>query len=190
MSKKQIKRIAIMGAGCVFLLFAGIIYSFIFNDNRFVKEMNMSEYVFSIKDVPMLAIGVLIAVYVIYIVIICMKTKAALKKTSAKNYTRKISPFLGIFGFFGFLGLGGFWTYKESGIIFPFIFFIFFGFFGFFFEGKLSHTLEDELFRENKRKAEIKAYKTGFMRLFFFLAVICYIGMKEKSEGEIYGSRF
>ena len=39
------------------------------------------------------------------------------------------------------------------------VFFIFFGFFSFFFEGKLSHILEDELFQENKRKAQLEAYK-------------------------------
>ena len=67
---------------------------------------------------------------------------------------------------FGFLGFGGFWTYYKFGEIFPFAFFIFFGFFSFFFEGKLSHILEDELFQENKRKAQLEAYKIGFKLLF------------------------
>lgn len=67
---------------------------------------------------------------------------------------------------FGFLGFGGFWTYYKFGEIFPFTFFIFFGFFSFFFEGKLSHILEDELFQENKRKAQLEAYKIGFKLLF------------------------
>ena len=39
-------------------------------DGRWVKNMDMSEYVFSYKDIPMLVIGALIALYAIYIVII------------------------------------------------------------------------------------------------------------------------
>ena len=41
-----------------------------------------------------------------------------------------------------------------------------------FFEGKLSHTLEDELFQENKRRAELKAYKTGFVLLFVVIWLV------------------
>ncbi len=51
---------------------------------------------------------------------------------------------------------------------------MYFGFFGFFFEGKLSHTLEDELFQENRRKAQLSAYKIGFKLLF---VVIWLMGM-------------
>ena len=126
MTKKQMKQVIFMGVGCVILLIAGIIYSLLFNDARWVKNMDMSNYVFSIKDIPMLIVG--------------------------------------------------FWTYFEYGKIYPFVFFIFFGFFGFFFEGKLSHTLEDELFLENKRKAEINAYKVGFKLLFIVIWLMA-IGM-------------
>lgn len=91
-----------------------------------------------------------------------------------RSYSRTISPHFGWFGFFGFLGFGGFWTYAAFDKIFPFIFFVFFGFFGFFFEGKLSHTLEDELFQENRRRAELKAYRIGFALLF---VVIWLMGM-------------
>jgi hypothetical protein len=54
--------------------------------------------------------------------------------------------------------------------------FIFFGFFSFFFEGKLSHILEDELFQENKRKAQLEAYKIGFKLLFVVIWLMA-IGM-------------
>ena len=57
-----------------------------------------------------------------------------------------------------------------------FAFFIFFGFFSFFFEGKLSHILEDELFQENKRKAQLEAYKIGFKLLFVVIWLMA-IGM-------------
>ena len=85
------------------------------------------------------------------------------QKTAGKNDIQE--QFL-LTGDFGFLGFGGFWTYYKFGEIFPFAFFIFFGFFSFFFEGKLSHILEDELFQENKRKAQLEAYKIGFKLLF------------------------
>lgn len=132
-------------------LIAGIIYSILFNDARWVKNMDMSTYVFSMKDIPMLAIGVLIAVYVLYLAVIFCK-HAFSKKRKNKTYSRTVSPYLGLCGVFGFLGFSGFWTYYEFGKIYPFVFFIFFGFFGFFFEGKLSHTLEDELFWKTKEK--------------------------------------
>ena len=114
MSKKQIKKIIFMGVGCALLLIVGTIYSLLYNNGRWVKNMDMSEYVFSYKD--------------------------------------------------------------KFGEIFPFAFFIFFGFFSFFFEGKLSHILEDELFQENKRKAQLEAYKIGFKLLFVVIWLMA-IGM-------------
>ncbi len=168
MTKKQMKQLIFMGIGCVILLIAGIIYSLLFNDARWVKNMDMSDYAFSIKDIPMLIVGALIAIYVLYVTVIFFKN-AFSKNFKDKNYSRTVSPYWGLCGIFGFLGFGGFWTYFEYGEIYPFVFFIFFGFFGFFFEGKLSHTLEDELFLENKRKAEIKAYKVGFKLLFIVI---------------------
>lgn len=175
MSKKQIKRIIFMGLGCAVLLIAAVIYSLLYNEGRWVKEMDMSTYVFSPKDIPMLAAGVLIAVYAVYILVLCVRN-AFSKKYPDKKYSRTISPGWGFCGIFGFLGFGGFWTYDKYGEIFPFVFFLFFGFFGLFFEGKLSHTLEDELFQENRRKAQLKAYKTGF-RLLFIVIWLMGLGM-------------
>ena len=168
MSKKQIKRIIFMGLGCATLLIAAVIYSLLYNEGRWVKETDMSTYVFTPKDIPMLAVGVLIVAYAVYILVLCIRN-AFSKKYPDKKYSRTISPLWGFCGIFGFLGFGGFWTYDKYGEIFPFVFFLFFGFFGFFFEGKLSHTLEDELFQENKRKAQLKAYKTGFSLLFIVI---------------------
>ena len=175
MSKKQIKKILFMGVGCALLLIVGTIYSLLYNNGRWVKNMDMSEYVFSYKDIPMLVIGALIALYAIYIVIICFKNVFS-KNSREKRYSRTISPYWGFCGMFGFLGFGGFWTYYKFGEIFPFTFFIFFGFFSFFFEGKLSHILEDELFQENKRKAQLEAYKIGFKLLFVVIWLMA-IGM-------------
>ena len=69
MTKKQMKQVIFMGVGCVILLIAGIIYSLLFNDARWVKNMDMSNYVFSIKDIPMLIVGALIAIYVLYVTV-------------------------------------------------------------------------------------------------------------------------
>ena len=156
MSKKQIKKIIFMGVGCALLLIVGTIYSLLYNDGRWVKNMDMSEYVFSYKDIPMLVIGALIALYAIYIIIICFKN-VFLKNSREKRYSRTISPYWGFCGMFGFLGFGGFWTYYK-------------------FEGKLSHILEDELFQENKRKAQLEAYKIGFKLLFVVIWLMA-IGM-------------
>ena len=149
MSKKQIKKIIFMGVGCALLLIVGTIYSLLYNDGRWVKNMDMSEYVFSYKDIPMLVIGALIALYAIYIVIICFKNVFS-KNSREKRYSRTISPYWGFCGMFGF--------------------------FSFFFEGKLSHILEDELFQENKRKAQLEAYKIGFKLLFVVIWLMA-IGM-------------
>lgn len=73
------------------------------------------------------------------------------KNVLKTNRTRKISPKLGFFGFFGFLGFMGDWGRL-----------VFLGFFGFFFEGKMSDTLMDERYRENKVKAQLMALKAAF----------------------------
>ena len=83
-----------------------------------------------------------------------------------KNRTRKLNPklgFLGFFGFLGFLDLPGSWLR-----------FLFFGFFVFFYEGKMSDTLMDERFRENKNKAQFMALKISFAVIiiaFLFLSL-------------------
>ena len=61
MSGKQLKRTLLMGAGCAVFLLAGIVYSLLYNDGRWVMEMNLEEYVFSAKDIPMLAAGMPVA---------------------------------------------------------------------------------------------------------------------------------
>lgn len=168
MSKKQIKTIVITGLVWVLCLIAGIVYSLLYNERRWITEMKLNDYVFSVKDIPMLAVGVLIALWVLYVVVVTFKTvfKALFPQDNpTPSYTRKIPSFLGMFGMCGFLGFLGFWTYSEYGVITPFLFFALFGLFGLFYEGKLSHTLEDELFQQNKTRADLKSYKTGFILL-------------------------
>lgn len=81
-----------------------------------------------------------------------------LKKTD-KGKTRKLNPKLGFLGVLGFAGFLGIWSYQAGNEVFPFIFF---GFFGFFFEGKMSNTLMDERYVENRMKAQLQAYRIGF----------------------------
>ena len=168
MSRKQLKRTLLMGAGCAVFLLAGIVYSLLYNDGRWVREMDLEEHVFSAKNIPMLAAGMLVALYAVYIaVVIYRKALKGLftQKSLHQNYTRRVPPFLGVFGIFGLLGLSGFWTCHAHGIVSPFLLFALFGLFGLFFEGKLSHSLEDELFQQNKARADLKVYKTGFLLL-------------------------
>ena len=111
MSKKQIKTIIITGIVWVLCLIAGITYSLLYNEGRWVKEMSLNDYVFSVKDIPMLAVGVLIALWVLYVVIVTFKTvfkPFSSQDNSTPTYTRKIPPVLCVFGICGFLGFLGF----------------------------------------------------------------------------------
>lgn len=173
MNAKQKKKVILLGVILVMASILAIIHSLLFNEGRFIWKMDMSKYIFSVKDIPMLMILLLIFIYVIYIIVILVRNILS-NKSSEEHYSRKLSPRLGICGVFGFAGFAGFWTYQVQGNIFPFMFFIFFGFFGFFFEGKLSHTLKDELYLENRRRASLKAYQIGFSLLFL---VIWLVGM-------------
>ena len=80
----------------------------------------------------------------------------------SNKITRKVNPKFGYLGILGFMGCLGIWSYQINKDVFPFIFFAFFGFFGFFFEGKMSNTLMDERYIENKKNAQLQAYRIGF----------------------------
>lgn len=177
--KKTIRRLILGAVVTIALLLLGVALSLSFNDGRWVYNMDLSTYSFQPKDLFMLIPGALIFCYVIYFLIAIWRHVVRLMfhpepSEDGRHYSRTVSPKFGWCGFLGFLGFAGFWTYANSGEITPFIFFICFGCFGFFFEGKLSHTLEDELFQENRRRAELKAYRIGFALLF---VVIWLMGM-------------
>ena len=82
------------------------------------------------------------------------------------NRTRKLNPKLGFLGFFGFLG------FLDLDLPGSWIRFIFFGFFGFFYEGKMSDTLVDERFQENKNKAQLMALKIAFAVIIIALLLL------------------
>ena len=78
--------------------------------------------------------------------------------------TRGLNPIFGFLGFLGFTAfIGGSWSR-----------FVFLGFFGFFYESKMSDTLIDERYRENKNKAQLMALKAAsavMLAALFFLPV-------------------
>lgn len=158
MKKSKWKVIVIPGIICVLILIVSVWYSVKFNESRLVVPMDFKTYEFIPKDLPMICSIVLLNIYIFYFLIYTgragMRPKGTLLKT---NKTRRLNPKLGFLGFFGFLGfldldLPGFWLR-----------FIFFGFFGFFYEGKMSDTLMDERFRENKNRAQLMALKIAFV---------------------------
>lgn len=104
---------------------------------------------------------------------------------SNKKETRKLNPRLGILGILGFAGLAGIWTYQVNGVVFPFIFFAFFGFFGFFFEGKMSNTLMDERYVENRCNAELRAYRIGLIVSFISLIACSWDWFLSSNEAKL-----
>lgn len=158
MKKSKWKAIVIPGVICGLVLIISVWYSVKFNESRLVVKTDPETYQFSPKDLPMICSIVLTIAYIWYLLIYLGKTSIQQKKPIFKtNRTRRLNPKLGFLGFFGFLGfldldLPGFWLR-----------FIFFGFFGFFYEGKMSDTLMDERFRENKNRAQLMALKIAFV---------------------------
>lgn len=171
MSRKQIKRILVAGTILIVLLCAAGTYSLLFNEGRLIYPTDLRHYVFSVRDLPMLIVGALLLIYILYLSVFFVRL-ALQSPPAARTYTRRLPPAMGLIGFAGFAGFLGFWTYSRNGVIFPFIFFVFFGFFGFFFEGKLSHTLEDEMFVQNRQRAELVALRTGFVLLGLMLWLV------------------
>lgn len=158
------------GVLCAALTGAAVWYDLTYNGGRLVYPMD--SYAFRTTDMPMLLALALDALYVLCLFALLLGGILAQRKQIAEtNRTRKLSPKLGLLGILGFFGFAGFWSYGALGDLTPFAFFAFLGFFGFFFEGKMSNTLMDERFRENAVKAELKAYRVGFVMIFLLLIV-------------------
>lgn len=158
------------GAACAALTGAAAWYDLTYNGGRLVYPMD--SYAFRSTDIPMLLALVLDGMYILYLVALCISAGFAQReRIETTNRTRKLSPKLGLLGFLGFVGFAGVWSYGALGDLTPFAFFAFFGFFGFFYEGKMSNTLMDERFKENAAKAELKAYRVGFVIIFLLLIV-------------------
>ncbi|MBD5508498.1 MAG: DUF3796 domain-containing protein [Lachnospiraceae bacterium] len=163
MKRNKAKEIIIPGILCMIFLAASIWYSVRYNESRLIVPTDLETYQFSPKDIPMICSIILTIVYGYYLLVCLGKTSIQQKKNILKtNRTRKLNAKLGFLGFFGFLGfIGGGWFR-----------FVFFGFFGFFYEGKMSNTLMDERFRENKKKAQLMALKAAFAVIIFAFILI------------------
>lgn len=160
MKKFNWKLTLILGVIVVLFLAAAGWHSVTFNDWRLVAPMEFEAYEFRSADLPMLAAIILVNLYVLYLAVLLIVTVIAGKRRLAEaKTTRKLNPKLGLLGFAGFFGCLGFWTYSAFHQVYPFIFFSFFGFFGFFYEGKMSGTLMDERFEENRIRAESAAHR-------------------------------
>ncbi len=169
------------GILCMLIGLISVWYAVTFNDSRLVAPMDFKNYVFDIRDLPMIVSVFLTCIYLVTLFVMLF-IRAGKKQSQAEEtaITRKINPRLGFLGILGFLGFAGFWTYPVDGTIFPFAFFLFFGFFGFYYEGRMSGTFMDERFRENIARAKLKAYRITFGVMLVALVILC--------QGKLFGN--
>ena len=152
------------------LQFAAVFYASVYNEGRLVKPMDFSTYQFQTNDLPMIIATACFVIYMFYFIFSMIISSFKVNKVNKeKNKTRSLNPKFGWFGFFGFFGFFGIMTYMVQRTVWPFMFFVFFGFFGFFYEAKLSNTLIDERFKEEKTRADLSALKTGSFPLLLSL---------------------
>ncbi len=169
------------GVVCVLSVFFSLWYAIAFNDSRLVVPLDFKNYVFEIRDLPMIVSVSLACIYLVALfVMLFIHAGKKQRQAEETGITRKINPKLGCLGVLGFLGFAGFWTYSVDGTVFPFAFFLFFGFFGFYYEGKMSGTFMDERFRENIARAKLKAYKITFGVMLIALIIFC--------QGKLFGN--
>ena len=173
MKKFKGKITVILGVVVVLLLAAASWYSIVFNDWRLVAPTDFSTYTFTPRDLPMLISGALFVLYVLYLgILLCRAIIANKLRQADTKTTRKLNPKLGLLGFLGLFGFVGFWTYSMYHAVSPFVFFVFFGFFGFFYEGKMSNTLMDERYKENRVRAELTAHRVALSVTFLTLILL------------------
>ncbi len=162
------------GLFCVLSVLFSSWYAVAYNDSRLVAPMDFKNYVFEIRDLPMIVSVSLTCIYLVALfAMLFIHAGKKQRQAEETGATRKINPKLGCLGVLGFLGFTGFWTYSVDGAVFPFAFFLFFGFFGFYYEGKMSGTFMDERFRENIARAKLKAYKIAFGVMLITLIILC-----------------
>lgn len=172
MKRPSVRSTIILGVLVVLLLAGASWYAITFNDWRLVAPTDLSTYQFKPQDLPMLISTALFVLYALYLAVLLLRSILANRhRGETANTTRRLDPRLGLLGFCGFLGFAGFWTYGSFRDVSPFVFFAFFGFFGFFYEGKMSNTLMDERYVENKLRAELGAHRVVIAIVFAALIV-------------------
>ena len=108
MSKKQIKTFIITSIIWLVCLIAGITHSLLYNEGRWVVEMDLENLYFSVKDIPMLTVGVLTILWGIYVVMVAFKIIFNVlfpQDSSNPSYTKKNTVFY-----------GNIWNMRFSGI--------------------------------------------------------------------------
>lgn len=162
----------------IILEFAAVAYDGFFNRSRIIHPIDAS-YQFRPSDLPLILTTIALAAYVIFLVFHMVFSFVGKNKDiqkSSAHITRKVSAKFGWFGFFGFTGFLGIPAFILQNQVWPFFFFVFFGFFGFFYEAKLSNTLMDERFIEEKKRAQLVSYKIGFSLLWLVSWVLGFMG--------------
>ena len=162
MKNNKQKTWLLIGTGVlvILLMAASSLYSVKYNEARLVEPMDFSQYVFRMKDLPMIVSGVLFCIYIGCLIVLIIRTASRnAREVEETHTTRRISPKFGLFGFFGF--------------------------FGFFYEGKMSHTFMDERYQENAKRAQHGALKIAFGVMVAALVVLCYGGRLRKDPGII-----
>lgn len=173
MKKNNTKLTILLGILCFLLTAASSWYTITYNDARMITPIDLSDYTFRLRDLPMLLSLVVFILYFLYLFILLRREIIANKRRGISGqFTRKLNPLLGCLGFLGFLGLIGFRTYTVDKEIVPFVFFLFFGFFGFFYEGKMSGTFMDERYQENALKAQTTANRIAFSIIFLACVLV------------------
>ena len=148
--KKRTKLTICLGVICALLVAISSWYTIAFNNSRFIVPMDLSEYVFRVQDLPMIISGVLLTLYIVNIVVLFLESiKTNRRRELTLQSTRTINPKLGFLGLLGFAG-----------------------FLGFFYEGKMSNTLIDERYKENKMKAQSVANKTSLSIIFLAILIL------------------
>lgn len=165
--KSRKKVLILLGVICIMMLIVSSYYASVFNDSRLLEPMELSEYQFTPRDLPMLLST---ALTIIYLVILFISVADAIigenKAIRQENTARTVSPKRGYLGFLGFIGLFGFW---RSDI---FIAFVLLGFFGCFYETKISGAIMDSHFYEIQRTAQLAAFKVTLAFTCFTLIII------------------
>lgn len=119
----------------IILEFAAVAYDGFFNHSRIIHPIDAS-YQFQVSDLPLILTTIILAAYVVFLVFNMVFAFMDKEKRRGKTST--------------------FITRKINAKL---------GWLGFFYEAKLSNTLMDERFVEEKRRAQLVSYKTGFSLL-------------------------
>ena len=95
-----VKRLVIGAVVCALCLAAACTQAVRFNDARWVKPMDLSTYTYQPGDLPMLAAGALLLVYIFYVIVAVVRAALAARRApnDTPGYTRRLSPWWGLCG--------------------------------------------------------------------------------------------